>query len=66
MFEDLAVLQVLVAYLRARVGQARRDETGALSLEWVAVIIGILTVAGIVVAVVVRRGRAAANRIVIP
>jgi hypothetical protein len=64
--KDLAALRVLTAYVRARAWQARRDETGALSLEWVAVIIGILLVASIVIAVVVQRATSAANRIVIP
>jgi hypothetical protein len=39
MLEDLTAIQVMAAYLRGRVTQLRREETGALSLEWVAVII---------------------------
>jgi hypothetical protein len=64
--DDLAVLQVLVAGLRERVRCAHRDATGGLSLEWVAVILGILTVAGVVVAIVVQKATAGANRIQIP
>jgi hypothetical protein len=66
MLEDLTALQMAAAHLRARIRQARRDETGAISLEWVAVIIGILTVASIVTAIVIQRAGDAANRIVIP
>jgi hypothetical protein len=66
MADDLILLRALVACVRARLERARRDEVGALSLEWVAVILGILTVAGVVVAVVVQRATAAANKITIP
>ena len=66
MADDLMLLQALVACVRARVQWARHSEAGALSLEWVAVIIGILTVASVVVAVVVKRATAAANKITIP
>ncbi len=66
MADDLVLLQALVACVRARLERARRDEAGALSLEWVAVIIGILTVASVVVAIVVKRATAAANKITIP
>jgi hypothetical protein len=45
---------------------AGREETGGLSLEWVAVILGILTIAGIVVAIVVQKATSAANKIQIP
>ena len=66
MADDLVLLQALVACVRARVQWVRRSEAGAMSLEWVAVIIGVLTVAGVVVAVVVKRATAAANKITIP
>jgi hypothetical protein len=64
--EDLQALQAVLAHLRARAHRLRHDETGALSLEWVAVIIGILTVAGIVVAIVIQRASTAAQGITIP
>jgi uncharacterized protein (UPF0333 family) len=66
MLDDLAVLRVLVDGVRGRIQHARRDETGGLSLEWLAVILGILTIAGIVVAIVVQKATSAANKIQIP
>jgi hypothetical protein len=64
--DDLAALRALAGCLSARIEQARREETGGLSLEWVAVILGILTIAGIVVAIVVQKATSAANKIQIP
>jgi hypothetical protein len=64
--DDLAALRALAICLRGRLEHARRDQTGGLSLEWVAVILGILTIAGIVVAIVVQKATSAANKIQIP
>jgi hypothetical protein len=64
--DDLAALWALATCLRARIQSAGREETGGLSLEWVAVILGILTIAGIVVAIVVQKATSAANKIQIP
>jgi hypothetical protein len=64
--EDLTALQVLAAYLRGRVEYLRREETGALSLEWVAVIIAALAIVTAVVAIIRSKATAGANRISIP
>jgi hypothetical protein len=64
--EDLPALQVLTAYLHARIAHLRREETGALSLEWVAVIIAALAIVTTVVAVIRAKATAGANRITIP
>jgi prolipoprotein diacylglyceryltransferase len=64
--EDLTALQVLAAYLRCRVEHLRREETGALSLEWVAVIIAALMIVTTVVAIIRAKATAGANRISIP
>ena len=66
MLEDMTALQVLAAYLRARFTQVRRGETGALSLEWVAVIIAALMIVTAVVAIIRAKATAGANRISIP
>jgi hypothetical protein len=66
MLEDLTAIQVLAAYLRGRFTQLRREETGALSLEWVAVIIAALMIVTAVVAIVRAKATAGANRISIP
>lgn len=66
MLEDMTALQVLAAYLRARFTQVRREETGALSLEWVAVIIAALMIVTAVVAIIRAKATAGANRISIP
>jgi hypothetical protein len=66
MLEDLLALHGVLAHLRARVHRLRHDETGGLSLEWVAVIIGILTVAAIVVSIVLFKASTAAESITIP
>ena len=64
--DDLAALWALAGCLCTRIRSAGREETGGLSLEWVAVILGILTIAGIVVAIVVQKATSAANKIQIP
>ena len=64
--EDLTALQVLAAYPRGRVEYLRREETGALSLEWVAVIIAALAIVTAVVAIIRSKATAGANRISIP
>ena len=64
--EDLTALQVLAAYLRVRVEHLRREETGALSLEWVAVIIAALMIVTVVVAIIRAKAEAGANKISIP
>jgi hypothetical protein len=66
MLEDLTAIQVLAAYLRARFTQVRREETGALSLEWVAVIIAALMIVTVVVAIIRAKAEAGANKISIP
>jgi hypothetical protein len=66
MLEDLTALQVLTAYLRGCVDHLRREETGALSLEWVAVIIAALAIVTAVVAIIRSKATAGANRISIP
>jgi hypothetical protein len=66
MLEDLTALQVLAAYLRGRVDHLRREETGALSLEWVAIIIAALAIVTTVVAIIRAKATAGANRISIP
>ena len=66
MLEDLTAIQVLAAYLRARFTQLRREETGALSLEWVAVIIAALMIVTAVVAIIRAKATAGANKISIP
>ena len=66
MLEDLIPLQVLTAYLRGRVDHLRREETGALSLEWVAVIIAALAIVTAVVAIIRSKATAGANKISIP
>ena len=66
MLEDLTAIQVLAAYLRTRVTQLRREETGALSLEWVAVIIAALMIVTVVVAIIRAKATAGANKISIP
>jgi hypothetical protein len=64
--EDLTALHLLTTYLRARFTQVRREETGALSLEWVAVIIAALMIVTAVVAIIRSKATAGANRISIP
>jgi len=66
MLEDLTAIQVLAAYLRTHFTQLRREETGALSLEWVAVIIAALMIVTVVVAIIRAKATAGANRISIP
>ena len=66
MLEDLTAIHVLAAYLRGRVDRLRREETGALSLEWVAVIIAALTIVTAVVAIIRSKATAGANKISIP
>jgi hypothetical protein len=66
MLEDLTAIQVLAAYLRTRLTQVRREETGALSLEWVAVIIAALMIVTAVVAIIRAKATAGANKISIP
>jgi hypothetical protein len=66
MLEDLTAIQVLAAYLRGHVDRLRREETGALSLEWVAVIIAALAIVTAVVAIIRSKATAGANRISIP
>jgi hypothetical protein len=66
MFEDLIPLQVLATYLRSRIDHLRREETGALSLEWVAVIIAALMIVTAVVAIIRAKATAGANKINIP
>lgn len=66
MDDDLRMVQVLVAYVRVRLYHLRHDETGAMSLEWVGVIIGLLSIAAAVVLIVRAKARAGANRITIP
>ena len=66
MLEDMTALQVLAAYLHVRFTQVRREETGALSLEWVAVIIAALMIVTAVVAIIRAKATAGANRISIP
>jgi hypothetical protein len=66
MLEDLTAIQVLAAYLRTRFTQLRREETGALSLEWVAVIIAALMIVTVVVAIIRAKATAWANKISIP
>jgi hypothetical protein len=66
MLEDLTAIHVLAAYLRGRVDRLRREETGALSLEWVAVIIAALMIVTVVVAIIRAKAEAGANKISIP
>jgi hypothetical protein len=66
MLEDLTAIHVLAAYLRGRVDRLRREETGALSLEWVAVIIAALAIVTAVVAIIRSKATAGANKISIP
>jgi hypothetical protein len=66
MLEDLTAIQVLAAYLRTRFTHLRREETGALSLEWVAVIIAALMIVTVVVAIIRAKAEAGANKISIP
>ena len=66
MLEDLTAIHVLAAYLRSRVDRLRREETGALSLEWVAVIIAALAIVTAVVAIIRSKATAGANKISIP
>ena len=66
MLEDLTAIHVLAAYLRGRVDRLRREETGALSLDWVAVIIAALAIVTAVVAIIRSKATAGANRISIP
>jgi hypothetical protein len=66
MLEDLTAIHVLAAYLRGRVDRLRREQTGALSLEWVAVIIAALMIVTVVVAIIRAKAEAGANRISIP
>jgi hypothetical protein len=66
MLEDLTAIHVLAAYLRARFVQVRQEETGALSLEWVAVIIAALAIVTAVVAIIRSKATAGANKISIP
>jgi hypothetical protein len=66
MLEELTAIHVLAAYLRGRVDRLRREETGALSLEWVAVIIAALAIVTAVVAIIRSKATAGANRISIP
>lgn len=66
MLEDLTAIHVLAAYLGGRVDRLRREETGALSLEWVAVIIAALAIVTAVVAIIRSKATAGANKISIP
>ena len=66
MLEGLTAIHVLATYLRGRVDHLRREETGALSLEWVAVIIAALAIVTAVVAIIRAKATAGANRISIP
>jgi len=66
MLEDLTAIHVLALYLRGRVDRLRREETGALSLEWVAVIIAALMIVTVVVAIIRAKATAGANKISIP
>jgi hypothetical protein len=66
MLEDLTAIQVLAAYLRGRVDRLRREETGALSLERVAVILAALMIVTTVVAIIRAKATAGANKISIP
>ena len=66
MLEDLTAIQVLTACLRGRIDHLRREETGALSLEWVAVIIAALAIVTAVVAIIRAKATAGANKISIP
>ena len=66
MLEDLTAIHVLAAYLRGRVDRLRREQTGALSLEWVAVIIAALAIVTAVVAIIRSKATAGANKISIP
>jgi hypothetical protein len=66
MLEDLTAIHVLAAYLRGRVDRLRREQTGALSLEWVAVIIAALMIVTVVVAIIRAKATAGANKISIP
>ena len=64
MFEWL-ILRSLVVILRGRL-QAARRERGAVSLEYVVVVIGALAVAAIVFTIIRSAARAGANNISIP
>jgi hypothetical protein len=66
MLEDLTAIHVLAAYLRGCVDRLRREQTGALSLEWVAVIIAALAIVTAVVAIIRSKATAGANKISIP
>ena len=66
MLEDLTAIHVLATYVRGRVDRLRREETGALSLEWVAVIIAALMIVTVVVAIIRAKAEAGANKISIP
>lgn len=62
---EWSTLRSLVVLLRGRLRAARR-ERGAVSLEYVMVVIGALAVAGIVFAIIRSAARAGANSISIP
>lgn len=59
------ILRSLIMVLRGRL-QAGRRERGAVSLEYVVVVIGALAVAGLVFAIIRSAARSGANRISIP
>ncbi len=63
--DEWLILQSLVIVLRGRL-QAARRERGAVSLEYVVVVIGALAVAGLVFTIIRSAARAGANKISIP
>jgi hypothetical protein len=65
MIEWLMVLRALIVVLASRLRAARR-ERGAVSLEYVVVVIGALAVAALVFAIIRSAAREGANSISIP
>jgi hypothetical protein len=65
MFEWLILLRSLLVVLRGRL-QAARRQRGAVSLEYVVVVIGALAVAGLVFTIIRSAARSGANSISIP
>jgi len=63
--DEWLILQSLVIVLRGSL-QAARRERGAVSLEYVVVVIGALAVAGLVFTIIRSAARAGANKISIP
>jgi hypothetical protein len=63
---ELRLLQLLVASLRVRLARGLPREAGALTLELVAIAVLLLTIAGVVFAVLRAKAEQGASRITLP